>query len=394
MVIALHLLQNFAPSNMNRDDSGEPKDAIFGGVRRARISSQAFKRSMRWSPHFRGPFEAHGLGGLLAVRTRKLPALVWECSKHTELTDDERRAIVEAAARIGKAERTARRAEDGDDAIENDQGDAHARADADDAPWQAQTAQLMFFTADEVAQMTGRLIAIVREKGVDELRRLEGDALVKAIGAYEPHSVDIAMFGRMTTSSPFKNVEAAVQVANAISTHAADVQCDFYTAVDDLSSSSGAGFVGHTFFDSPTYYRYVAIHWERLVQNLQNDADIATMATHALIKAAIFAIPSGMQNRFAAHNLPDLTLIEVRLDNIAINYANAFVKPVHATPDMSLIEASAHALQQYIATINQLYGLQAHRAFLSSVPFRLDGAARCANLDDLLAWLTEQGVRP
>ncbi|WP_049775327.1 type I-E CRISPR-associated protein Cas7/Cse4/CasC [Deinococcus proteolyticus] len=46
-VLELHYLQNFAPSNLNRDDIGSPKDAFFGGTRRLRISSQSFKRAMR-----------------------------------------------------------------------------------------------------------------------------------------------------------------------------------------------------------------------------------------------------------------------------------------------------------------------------------------------------------
>lgn len=46
-LIEIHALQNFAPSNLNRDDTGAPKDALFGGTRRARISSQCLKRAVR-----------------------------------------------------------------------------------------------------------------------------------------------------------------------------------------------------------------------------------------------------------------------------------------------------------------------------------------------------------
>lgn len=395
MLIALHLLQNHAPSNLNRDDNNEPKDAIFGGVRRARISSQALKRSIRWSDHFRKPFEEQGLSHLLAVRTQLLPELVRERLNNTELADEAKQAIVEAAARLGKAERkpqTESSASDAGDEKKAKRG--KGKADNVDGKEKEKTAQLMFFTDADVAHLAERLIAIVREKGVEELRKLEGDNLVKAIGEFAPHSVDIAMFGRMTTSSPFKDVEAAVQVAHAISTHAIEMEFDFYTAVDDISGEAGAGFIGDTTFNSATYYKYFSINWENLIQNLQNDAAIAAMTVHALIRAAMFAIPSGKQNSFAAHNPPDLALIEVRSDNIPLSYANAFVKPVRATPDLSLIEASAQALQRYIPTINGIYGLKAQRAFLSAVPFDLDGTIRCPNLDSLLNWLTEQGVRP
>ena len=46
-IVEIHAMQNFAPSNLNRDDTGAPKDAFFGGTRRARVSSQCFKRAIR-----------------------------------------------------------------------------------------------------------------------------------------------------------------------------------------------------------------------------------------------------------------------------------------------------------------------------------------------------------
>ena len=73
MLIEVHMLQNHAPSNLNRDDTGSPKEAIFGGYRRARISSQCLKRSIRRSDLFKDQ-----LNGLLATRTRRLPELVRE----------------------------------------------------------------------------------------------------------------------------------------------------------------------------------------------------------------------------------------------------------------------------------------------------------------------------
>ncbi len=399
MLIALHLLQNHAPSNLNRDDNNEPKDALFGGVRRARISSQAIKRSIRWSDHFREPFKAANMSHLLATRTQLLPELVRKRLETEDLTDEMKHVIVEAAARLGKAERK----ENDGDSDDSDAGDkkrgkgGKGKSSSSGGAERLRTAQLMFLTDREVDELTKRLVDIARSKGIDTLQELQGDKLVKEIveeiREYEPHSVDIAMFGRMTTSSPFKDVEAAVQVAHAISTHGVDVEFDFYTAVDDISGESGAGFIGDTTFNSATYYKYFSIDWNALVRNLQNDKEIAAIAVRALIKAAMFAIPSGKQNSFAAHNLPDLALIEVKENNVPLSYANAFIKPVRATPQLSLMEASAKALQDYVVVINTMYGLKAQRAFLSSIPFELESAKRCDTLDQLLEWLSGTGVR-
>jgi CRISPR system Cascade subunit CasC len=384
-LIAIHLLQNHAPSNLNRDDNGDPKDALFGGVRRARISSQSLKRSIRWSDSFRSAFA--DTPALLATRTQLLPEEVRARLAGQDLDDSVVAAIVHAAARLGKGE-SKPAAETGDEAgDEGKKAKKGKRAAEASGEERVKTAQLMFLTTAEIGQLAERLVQLAREHGVAALDNLSGDKLVAAIGAYEPHAADIAMFGRMTTSSPFKNVEAAVQVAPALSTHAIEQEFDFYTAVDDISGEAGAGFIGEVSFNSATYYKYLSVDWGGLLKNLQGDQAIAALTVRALLRAAVFAIPSGKQNSFAAHNLPDLVLVEVRRQKIALSYANAFVKPVRARGDTSLMEASARALEEYIPQINGMYGLAAERAFLSTAAFALDGAQHCTSLDDLLAWL-------
>jgi len=70
-LIEIHALQNFAPSNLNRDDTGAPKDAVFGGTRRARVSSQCDKRAIR---QFFSEKVSEGVFGAdeLAVRTKRV----------------------------------------------------------------------------------------------------------------------------------------------------------------------------------------------------------------------------------------------------------------------------------------------------------------------------------
>ena len=69
--IEFHILQNFPPSNLNRDDSGAPKDCDFGGYRRQRISSQCLKRSVRQSDIFQ-----HLMADRLGIRTKRAPEQV------------------------------------------------------------------------------------------------------------------------------------------------------------------------------------------------------------------------------------------------------------------------------------------------------------------------------
>src|SRR6266545_7783160 len=373
-LISIHLLQNHAPSNLNRDDNGDPKDCLFGGFRRARISSQALKRTTRWSKTFRGYFADRG--DLLALRTLLMPEEVRKRLTQYQLDDVAQKAIVEAAEKFGKADKGAPA---GDIDVTEDT-DTSRRTRVRGEPTEAssplaKTKQLMFLTTLEIDQLTDEMVALYKEKGGKAFADIKWDKFREdRAEKYIPHSVDIAMFGRMTTSSPFKDVEAAVQVAHALSTHAVEQEFDFYTAVDDISCEAGAGFIGETTFNSATYYKYISVDWDGLVKNLQGETAIAATAVKALIHATLLAIPSGKQNSFAAHNLPDLALVEVRPINVALSYANAFVKPVRATAQQSLVEASAERLQEYIPTINAMYGLTARRAFLSTAPFALPEA--------------------
>jgi CRISPR system Cascade subunit CasC len=306
-LISIHLLQNHAPSNLNRDDNGDPKDAFFGGVRRARISSQAIKRSIRRSDTFRDAFTD---AGLLGERTQLLPEWVRAELEQHNVGPEQREAILYHAARFGKADKS--QAPAADEAADESKvrskgvrgkGEKGVEGNAE----RLKTKQLMFLSAREVADLTTQMMTICRELGPGAFAALETekDLLNKRLKKLEPHAVDIAMFGRMTTSSPFKDIDAAVQVSHAFSTHRVEQEFDYYTAVDDRSGEVGAGFIGDVAFNSATYYKYINIHWQGLLDNLHRDREIAIQAIRALLRAAMTSIPSGKQNTFAAHNLPD-----------------------------------------------------------------------------------------
>lgn len=393
-LIAIHLLQNHAPSNLNRDDNGDPKDAIFGGARRARTSSQAQKRSMRTAEAF---VDTLNDPTLLGFRTKLLPEQIRKALGTYDLSDDEREAILMHATRFGKgdARPTAAAGGDADTPVGSDSAPkAKAKKGKDartsDAEEKLVTAQLMFLTQREVATLTERMVAICKDMGATAFAALKTDSdLVdkEFKNKLEPHAVDIAMFGRMTTSSPFKDVDAAVQVAHALSTHKIEQEFDYFTAVDDISGETGAGMIGDVAFNSATYYKYINIHWDELVRNLGNQRTVAATAVDALLRAAMLAIPSGKQNTFAAHNLPDFALVEVLKQNIPVSYANAFLKPVRATDELSLMDASIQAFASYAAPLPARFGLSVERAvFYQQTEPQLGEV--CATLGELAAWIT------
>lgn len=382
MLIQLHLLQNYSPANLNRDDSGAPKDALFGGVRRGRISSQCLKRSIRKSAAFEAAFKAEGR---LAVRTKSLPALIQEELVKLGAEPKVIQAIVVRIPEIGR-ESTKKSADDADA-----DADTPETTEAESAG-ESETKQLIFLGRDELPVLAQKLLALYQQYG-DEKKwtKVKIAEITKALGSSVPRSVDVAMFGRMTTSEAFEDVQAAVQVAHALSANALAEEFDYYTAVDDLSGESGAGMIGDVEFNCSTYYKYLSVHWEQLVKNLGGDVAVARRAVLALIEAVATAQPTGKQNTFAAHCLPDLVLVEVRDKNLPVNYANAFLKPARVGGGQTVMDDAITKLADYMARVSKAYGLtKDYRAFLALQEVSLPGAAPSPSLADLQAWVEKQ----
>lgn len=378
MLIQIHLLQNYAPSNLNRDDTGSPKDAIFGSLRRGRISSQCLKRSMRKSSTFEEAFKAQGL---LGMRTKRLPTLVGDELKGMQVDEDTIQAIVARLPEFGR-ESTKKNAEEEASEEEGAQ---------DTSEVEVETKQLIFIAPNEIHPLAESLLRVYRSyKTKDSWPKAKIGDITKALEIDPPKSVDIAMFGRMTTSGAFEDVQAAVQVAHALSTNALTQEFDYYTAVDDLSGESGAGMIGDVEFNSSTYYKYLNVHWEQLVQNLGGDRQVARQAVLALLEAAATAQPSGKQNSFAAHSLPDLVLVEVGERNLPVSLVNAFVKPARASADKSLMDVSAEKLASYLEHARQVYGLDTKLAFVALEDYQVPSAQAQSTWADLKSWLATQ----
>lgn len=369
MLIQIHILQNYAPANLNRDDTGSPKDAMFGGTRRGRISSQCLKRSIRKSTAFCEAFEQDNL---LGMRTKLLPEQI---RNELQAMGVEEAAIQKIVQRVPEIGHKASKVE------EEDTGES--------TPEKTETAtrQLIFIGKNELRPLAEKLLALYQETGLQKWPKVE---LEKELGSSLPLSVDIAMFGRMTTSAAFEDVQAAVQVAHALSTNTLTQEFDYYTAVDDLSGESGAGMIGDVEFNSSTFYKYLNIHWEELVKNLGGDREIARRAVLALVEAAATAQPSGKQNSFAAYNLPDLILVEVSERNLPVSYANAFIKPIRASGDLSVVDVSVEKLGNYLSQVSKVYNLNFKRAFTALQEYSLPEAKARPSLPALQTWLIEQ----
>lgn len=347
MFVELHILQNFAPSNLNRDDTGAPKDCEFGGHRRARISSQCIKRAIR--QEFR--------------REQLLPA--------EHLAHRTQRLVAQVAERLVKQGR--------------DAAEAHAvaavlpRAIGLGVDPDGTTQYLVYLGERELANLAEQCL-IHWDKmvglspptgdGGEAAGRGRGRPARQAAGKDVPGAVkdallaaldggkaaDLALFGRMLADLPAKNVDAAAQVAHAISTNRVAAEFDFFTAVDDFNpaDSTGAGMLGTVEFNSACFYRYANVDLSQLRENL-NDDDLVRATVEAFVRAAVTAVPTGKQNSMAAQNPPSLVLAVVRRSGLW-NLANAFVRPVSPGPDGDLIRESTGRLDAHWADLVEMYG--------------------------------------
>ena len=332
--VDIHIIQSLPPSCVNRDDSGSPKSAVYGGVRRLRVSSQSWKRATRL--YFNDLLDAKDVG----VRTKRVVEVLAE-----RITEDAPELAGDAAALAEGVFKAARIK------LSPPRGKK-------DAP--QESGYLLFLSTSQIARLAGLAIASARDGGALDAKT------VKRIFK-EAHAVDIALFGRMVADDTDLNVDAACQVAHAISTHAAENEYDFFTAVDDDKSRSeeedaGAGMMGTVEFSSATMYRYATVNLDMLVENL-GDGDAALRALEVFIKGFCLSMPTGKQNTFANRTLPEAVVVSVR-DDQPVSLVGAFEKPIRTNEADGYLARSVGALAEHARAIEDNYGLKPLAGFV------------------------------
>ncbi|HLV30130.1 MAG TPA: type I-E CRISPR-associated protein Cas7/Cse4/CasC [Chitinispirillaceae bacterium] len=319
--IQLHLLTNYAPANLNRDDLGRPKTAKMGGVDRLRISSQSLKRAWRTSDIFEETMK-----GNIGKRTKLFGVELYKYLVEKGVSDGKAKKWAQAMAQqFGKLKGTDKEKPLVDLEIEQL---SHISPEEKDAAY----------------KLCDTLISENRDPATDELNLLRKD--IKA--------ADIALFGRMLAKNPSYNVEAAAQVAHAITVNRVAVEDDYFTAVDDLNTrevDAGSAHIGESGFGSGVFYTYVCINKTLLEQNL-GDTALANKAIRALTHAAATVSPSGKQNSYASRARALFILAEKGTQQPR-QLSSAFLKPVD---DAAMVNASVDRLQTLYKNMDKVYG--------------------------------------
>lgn len=296
LFLDIHAIQTLPPSNINRDDTGSPKTCQYGGVRRARVSSQSWKRAMR--TYFYEQSEQENVG----VRTKDIVQFV--ADKIIEIEPSKQEDAFSLAEKIIN-----------DAGVKTKDGKAKA----------------LFFLGDSQAKELAKA-AIV---GNNDKKYL------KEILRNNP-AVDIALFGRMVADDPSLNEDASSQVAHAISTHSVDTEFDFFTAVDDLApeENAGAGMLGTVEFNSSTLYRYANVAIHELYKQLENKKAVLNTG-RLFVKSFANSLPTGKVNTFANQTLPQFVMVTLR-DDRPVNLVSAFENPIRSNE--GYVEKSVNAL--------------------------------------------------
>ena len=327
LYLDLSIVQTVPPSNINRDDAGTPKHATYGGVRRARVSSQAWKRATRIEFAQAVP-EADR-----ATRTKKiLELLTGRLEARTELGGEDCRRLAAALLEPLGITKSAKKEE--------------------------QSAYLLFFGKPQLDSIVDLVIdraAELAQLGIALKEALKG--LTCPVCSPRPPGRS-RLFGRMVADIPRLNVDAAVQVAHALSTHPVTTEFDYYTAVDDESpdEETGAGMIGQVEFNSATLYRYATVGIHQLRNNLSDEAETVRTARR-FVESFALSMPTGHQNSFAHRTVPHLLLACLRTDQ-PVNLVSAFEQPVLGRTS-GIAEQSMVRLAQEADQMSQTWGLGA-----------------------------------
>lgn len=323
LFVDIHILQSVPPSNINRDDTGSPKTARFGGATRARVSSQAWKKATR------DLFSMYVDSSQLGERTKYAVKII--ADRAMKFNED-----LQEGDALKKAKEVLKKYCKG-------KGSSKKELSFDTKD-KNKLSTLIFLSQVEIERLAQCVI------GNEQVENLKGKDLTR-------DALDVAMFGRMVATKPELNVDAAVQVAHAISVGRAETEFDYFTALDDRApeDNAGAAMIETTEFTSSTLYRYAAVDVLHLCENL-GSAMAACRGIETFLRAFALSMPTGKQNSFANRTLPAGIVVELR-ETQPVSLVNAFEKPVTATAEKSQTERACEELIAQERAIDEAFGI-------------------------------------
>ncbi len=338
-IIEFHILQSFPVSCLNRDDVGSPKSAMVGGVERARVSSQCWKRYVRLAMNDSDKV-IHG------TRTKLISKLIEKACRAKGATDEQAKACGDKIEQIFIKKKDDKKPKKGkDNEVVDDVADESSE----------KTDTLLFLSPNEVDILAEAFLkegfnpdCVITQK--DSKKQAKEMAALIGNVSDAVDALDIALFGRMVAQAAELNVEASCSFSHAISTHKVSSEIEFFTALDDLQESQGSAHMGSLEFNSATYYRYVSLNLGQLYDSLagKNLSD----AIEAFTKALFVAVPSARQTTMSGASPWEFAKVFVRKGQ---RLQVPFETPVKKAKDGGFLEPSIEALNTYLDDKETMY---------------------------------------
>ncbi len=329
--LEFHILQSFPVSCLNRDDMGAPKSAVIGGVSRARVSSQCWKRAVRMKMHKSGYPDSW--------RTRYIHEVIENKCKNMGATTEqaEECGVITAHALTMGADKKKKK-------DKNEQGQQSEKLTLKN-----NHCDVLFFLSEREADA---IVNTFKENGFKPLSNTIIQEKAKGVLNTKNDCIDIALFGRMVANAADLNVEAAASFAHAISIHEVNPEIDFFTAVDDWHlEEPGSGHMGSLEFNSATYYRYISLDLGQLAENMKTD-DIAP-AVEVFMKALFQAVPEARQTTMTAATPWDFAIVTLRKGQ---NLQIPFNAPVRKKRDTDMVSTGIAELKKRFEETKAFYG--------------------------------------
>ena len=352
VVMDIHMLKNFSATSLNRDDAGQCKTMMFGGITRGRLSSQCVKRPIRKSEDMRIMFA--DLDEKLSTHTRMVPLLVCDTLRNEGVAEEYLDVIADAIISITKKDSA-------DDEAKEDTGKAKKKEKKKEKWNEKSSAQVIILSDADIRCMTD----FAREKLADQpdvatfkkefagalQQKMKDTALIRDI------SYDIAMFGRMATNSYFRTVDGVVYVAHPFSVNRVVLESDFFTAVDDLVSG-GSAMMSYSDFTSCCYYYNLATDLTGFVENMNhkiNSVDVIDSVVPEFLRAVVKENPTGKQHSFLCQSYPSTLIVEIKSAGTSQTYADAFLSDVKPNKEGNLVAVAENRLCNHIVKQDKIW---------------------------------------
>ena len=314
--VEVHMIHPLGPCAVNNDEHGNPKRTVFGGYSRSVVSSQAQTRAFR--------LDGRRKNSKVTDRTRHLATLIYkELEERNEGSEDIRNAIKRACSSILK--------------LEEIKGSKN----------------MITVTNSEIERFASvvseNLEVLQKDEAVNKSLK---EQLIDALCG--PANVEVAMFGRWLAGYPNHQFFGALHVQPALDVHAAPLQTDFWSAIDDVDTGRpGAGLTGDSAYVTPTYYRYSLIDVQQLIENLDNDSGRAYTALDSTLDSIIETFPSAKARAYPAFTDLACVVFVVGINTVHMQMVNAFRRPVN--PGVDPTQNALRRLEAHWKKVATLY---------------------------------------